>query len=71
VIREGEPKAVPGAEVYIRFSGLTYFINGDTTKYTNIYDPDPQNVGLWTTPPPILVMRWILPLGHVGAFGAE
>lgn len=63
-----EPKAVPGAEVYIRFSGLTYFINGDTTKYTNIYDPDPQTL-VYGNPTTYPCYAWILPLVHVGHLG--
>lgn len=78
VIEAGVPKnrAKLGEEIYIRFSGLSYFMTKDTTKYTNdnaVTSPMPQTIiyrgplnsstrSLYTSSTP----GWAAPLPHIG-----
>ncbi|NLY25257.1 MAG: DUF4827 domain-containing protein [Bacteroidales bacterium] len=61
-------------EVYVRFSGLEYFMTGDTTRYSNMNSVFPEEIvfigpvnsntkGSYSTP------GWIVPLGYVGHNG--
>lgn len=61
-------------EVYVRFSGLEYFMTGDTTRYSNTKSVFPEeiifvgpvnssNKGNYSTP------GWVVPLSYVGHNG--
>jgi len=68
VIDSGGRKATFGEEVYIRFKGLTYFLDGDTTQYANILSPDPE-ILVYGNPTTYSCNAWVVPLGHVGHLG--
>lgn len=68
VIDSGGRKAAVGEEVYIRFRGLTYFMDGDTTKYSNILSPDPE-ILVYGNPATYTCYGWVVPLTHVGHLG--
>lgn len=65
VIDSGNGRRIkPGEEVYIRFTGMKYFMT-DTTSYTNIYDHNARRFtfGNTSTYP---LLGWVVPLQHVG-----
>jgi len=68
VIDSGGYKAALGAEVYIRFKGLTYFIVGDSTKYENTQNLDPETL-VYGNPSTYPCYAWAVPLVHVGHLG--
>lgn len=81
VVDRGLPnnRAKLGEEIYVRFSGLSYFMTDDSTKYTNdnsITSPMPQIItyrgvlspatrDLYTISTP----GWVAPLSHIGHGG--
>ncbi len=68
VIDRGGRRASIGEEVYVRFSGLEYFMKTDTTKYSNMTSVDTQILvfGNSATYPAV---AWVVPLAYVGHLG--
>ena len=65
VIDKGGRKVAEGEEVYVRFSGLQYFMGTDTTLYSNMQSAYPEiltygNSSTYTS------AAWIVPLKYVG-----
>ena len=77
VIEKGTTaRAKIGQDIYIRFSGLQYFMTDDTTKYTNQTSPFPetityrgplssQTIKLYSS----VTLGWVTPLPNIGHNG--